>query len=159
VTGLWFSQSNLVSSTNKTDRHDITEILLKVTLNTITLTPIIIFPLVVSEEKNETSNASRHRCKLMTSISHLNMLYTFCTSVGWIMFLYLSTPLIIGERLHTLYVWTLYIYWRWRWSYQEGRVGMPLIGLTQGHVCACLKPGPGFPTLYAVVFFVFSEWW
>jgi hypothetical protein len=28
----------LVSSANKTDRHDITEILLKVTLNTITLT-------------------------------------------------------------------------------------------------------------------------
>jgi hypothetical protein len=28
-----------VSSTNKTDRHDITEILLKVALNTITLTP------------------------------------------------------------------------------------------------------------------------
>ena len=31
----WFSQSTLVSSTNKTDRHDITEILLKVALNTI----------------------------------------------------------------------------------------------------------------------------
>jgi len=30
--GLWFSP---VSSTNKTDRHDITEILLKVALNTI----------------------------------------------------------------------------------------------------------------------------
>jgi hypothetical protein len=30
-----------VSSTNKTDRHDITEILLKVALNTITLTPLI----------------------------------------------------------------------------------------------------------------------
>jgi hypothetical protein len=29
-------QSSPVSSTNKTDRHDITEILLKVTLNTIT---------------------------------------------------------------------------------------------------------------------------
>ena len=28
-----------VSSTNETDRHDITEILLKVALNTITLTP------------------------------------------------------------------------------------------------------------------------
>jgi len=28
-----------VSSTNKADRHDITEILLKVVLNTITLTP------------------------------------------------------------------------------------------------------------------------
>ena len=36
ATGRWFS---LVSSTNKTDRHDITEILLKMALNTITLNP------------------------------------------------------------------------------------------------------------------------
>ena len=35
VTGRWFSP---VSSTNKTDRHDIAEILLNVVLNTITLT-------------------------------------------------------------------------------------------------------------------------
>ena len=35
ATGPWFSQSTLVSSTNKTDCHDITEILLKVALNTI----------------------------------------------------------------------------------------------------------------------------
>jgi hypothetical protein len=35
VTGLWFSP---VSSTNKIDCHNITEILLKVELNTITLT-------------------------------------------------------------------------------------------------------------------------
>jgi hypothetical protein len=34
VTGLWFSLGPLVSSTNKTDRHDITDILLKVALNT-----------------------------------------------------------------------------------------------------------------------------
>ena len=34
----WFSPGTPVSSTNKTDRHDITEILLKVALNTITLT-------------------------------------------------------------------------------------------------------------------------
>ena len=34
----WFSPGTLVSSTNKTDRHDITEILLKVVLTTITLT-------------------------------------------------------------------------------------------------------------------------
>ena len=33
--GLWFSPGTPVSSTNKTDRHDITEILLKVTLNNI----------------------------------------------------------------------------------------------------------------------------
>jgi hypothetical protein len=34
-----FSPSTLISSTNKTDRHEITEILLIVALNTITLTP------------------------------------------------------------------------------------------------------------------------
>jgi hypothetical protein len=36
VTGRWFSP---VSSTNKTDRHDIADILLKVALNTITPNP------------------------------------------------------------------------------------------------------------------------
>jgi hypothetical protein len=37
--GLWFSPGTLVSSTNKTDRHDITEkYCFKVALNTITLT-------------------------------------------------------------------------------------------------------------------------
>jgi hypothetical protein len=35
ATGRWFSPGPLVSSTNKTDCHDITEILLKVALNTI----------------------------------------------------------------------------------------------------------------------------
>ena len=35
VTGRWFSPGSPVSSTYKTDRHDIPEILLKVALNTI----------------------------------------------------------------------------------------------------------------------------
>jgi hypothetical protein len=34
---VWFSLGTPVSSTNKTDRHDITEILLKVALNIIKL--------------------------------------------------------------------------------------------------------------------------
>jgi hypothetical protein len=38
ATGLWFSPSTPISSTNKTCRHDVTELLLKVALNTITLT-------------------------------------------------------------------------------------------------------------------------
>jgi hypothetical protein len=38
ATGQWFSLVTPVSSTNKTDRHNITEILLKVALNTINLT-------------------------------------------------------------------------------------------------------------------------
>ena len=37
MTGLWFSPATPVSSTNKTDQHDKTEILLKVALNTITI--------------------------------------------------------------------------------------------------------------------------
>ena len=39
ATGWWFSPGTLVSSTNKTDHHDIIEILLKLALSTITLTP------------------------------------------------------------------------------------------------------------------------
>ena len=35
ATGRWFPRGTSVSSTNKTDRHDITEILLKVALNSI----------------------------------------------------------------------------------------------------------------------------
>jgi hypothetical protein len=35
ATGPWFSPGTPVSSINKTDRHDIIEILLKVALNTI----------------------------------------------------------------------------------------------------------------------------
>jgi hypothetical protein len=45
ATGKWFSPGTPVSSTNKTDRHDITEILLKVALYQ-TSTKIIFFPTV-----------------------------------------------------------------------------------------------------------------
>ena len=41
ATGRWFSPGAPVSSTNKTDGHDITEIFLKVVLNTIKQTYII----------------------------------------------------------------------------------------------------------------------
>jgi hypothetical protein len=37
LTGRWFFPGALVSSTNNTDRHNITEILLKVALNTKTI--------------------------------------------------------------------------------------------------------------------------
>jgi hypothetical protein len=41
-------------------------------------------------------------------------------------------------------------------NYQNERFGIPSTGLTLPHVCACPKPGPGFPS-YAVVFCMFSE--
>jgi len=45
--GRWFSPDTRLSSTNKSDRHDITEILLKVALNTITLIPLHIPDLIL----------------------------------------------------------------------------------------------------------------
>jgi hypothetical protein len=46
VAGWWFSPGTAVSPTNKTDSHDITEILLKVALNTITLPSYIVANLI-----------------------------------------------------------------------------------------------------------------
>ena len=43
TTGRWFSPDTPVSSTIKTDRHDITEISLKVELNTILITVIVLW--------------------------------------------------------------------------------------------------------------------
>ena len=45
--GRWFSPGTPVSSTNKTDHHNINEVLLKVALNTITLIRILILQLSV----------------------------------------------------------------------------------------------------------------
>ena len=46
---MWFSKGNPAPSTNKTDHYDIAEILLKVTLNTITLTLKLSKTLVVNK--------------------------------------------------------------------------------------------------------------
>jgi len=45
MAGRWVSPGTPVSSNNKTDRHDITEILLKVALNTMNQ-PINVFTMV-----------------------------------------------------------------------------------------------------------------
>ena len=45
------------------------------------------------------------------------------------------------------------------WTYDvQTKVGIPLIGSTPTHFCACPKPEPGFPTSYVMVFFVLSDW-
>jgi len=41
---------------------------------------------------------------------------------------------------------------RWRSSYQDGRFGISLTGLTPSYMCVCPKPGHGFPTSNVVVF-------
>ena len=63
--GRWFSPGTAVSSTNKTDCHDITEILLKVMLNTIILTVLFftecLCKIFVSQKK-AISKAELIRC-------------------------------------------------------------------------------------------------
>ena len=51
--GRWFSSGTAVSSTNKTGRHDRTEILLKVPLNTTTLIQIIPYSVSIFIHFNE----------------------------------------------------------------------------------------------------------
>jgi len=59
--GRWFSPGTPVSSTNKTDRHNITDMLLKVALNTITLTLLYVI-LDVNLRKWKTVIDLRYRC-------------------------------------------------------------------------------------------------
>ena len=57
MTGQWFSLGTPISSTNKTDRHDITEILLQVALNiTNQQTKILISWLDTIQEIHENWN-------------------------------------------------------------------------------------------------------
>jgi hypothetical protein len=51
------------------------------------------------------------------------------------------------------------MYCCWRSNYQEGKVGIPLTGLTLPYVCACPKTGPGFPTFYVLVPYLYSNGW
>ena len=70
-TGRWFSSGTPVSSTNKIGRHDITEILLKVALNTTTLTPHSSFVL----KSFETNNSFKYGCRSYFSFNFLIFIY------------------------------------------------------------------------------------
>jgi len=70
VTGLWFSSGTTVFSTNKTDRHDISEILLKVALNTITLIPY-------NSKQLDGNNEQHINCvEFLFKIRHLDFHFT-----------------------------------------------------------------------------------
>jgi hypothetical protein len=90
VAGRWFSSGAPVSSFNKTDHHDITEILLKVVLNTITIKirsrPQ--WPLLIDRQGTHSDDKSTHGFWP----SELKNLYTFqiCEIFGiWASFILL----------------------------------------------------------------------
>jgi hypothetical protein len=57
-----------------------------------------------------------------------------------------------GSESVGFFIDCLYMYCRWRFSYQEGRLGIPLNRFNPPHFCACPKQGPGFPTSHVMVF-------
>ena len=67
MTGRWFSPGTSVSSTNRTDRHDIAEILLRVAINTIALTNLHIWVQLI--------------CKLRTSLTHYQILVSGVSNI------------------------------------------------------------------------------
>ena len=85
ATGRWFSLCTPVSSTNKTDRHDITEILLKVTLNTIIQTlNLSCFISIVWLNKRNNCRLLINMCWLwISSKTDLNLFLLNDTAVYW----------------------------------------------------------------------------
>ena len=82
----------------------------------------------------------------------INVILVFTTMIMFCQEIYIYTC------IHCrFFIVCIYMFCYWRSSYQEGREAIPLIGLIQVHICACLKPGPGFLTSYVMVCFVFSE--
>jgi hypothetical protein len=82
----WFSPGTPVSSTNKTDRHDIAEILLKVALNIKTLTPssdlylivcCLLYILYIHENKYTTNNKSCFSKKVALGWEHGRITYNW----------------------------------------------------------------------------------
>jgi len=71
ATGRWFSPGPPVYSTNKTDRHDITEILLKVALNTIKQTS----NQYKSKVQNDVFNLTTRDCWFSSFLVNSNHLF------------------------------------------------------------------------------------
>ena len=88
VTGQWFSSGTPVSSTNKTDHHDITKIL-KVALNTINLNQTIIY---------------------LFSVNNVGVMYEFFIYFQWTMLVWCISYLFIFSEQCWCDVWVIFLF-------------------------------------------------
>ena len=72
ATGQWFSPSTPVSSINKTDRHDIAEILVKVALNTINQSSVL-----NNDDWHDTEILRLYWCWVTSLVRHKCISYSF----------------------------------------------------------------------------------
>jgi hypothetical protein len=93
VTGWWFCPVTPVSSTNKTDHHDKTEILMKVALNTITLTlnywrlqdnrnnswPSSLEKTIQSDNNKENLNLNLIKKSVIKNMKNINIPFDTCS--------------------------------------------------------------------------------
>ena len=77
TSGRWFSPGTPVSSTNKTDRRDIVEILLKVALSTIKLTTKNHYMVCLSTHAPGVCGNHTHHGGCLTCVMILWLMYTF----------------------------------------------------------------------------------
>ena len=101
ITGPLISLGNLVSFTNKTDRHDITEILLKVVLNTITLTPYSIFFtnaifFIYTFQIKFPLPLTKSKYSIFLMYQHI-FIYYCLTTYGWLVLWCLTPVLLVME--------------------------------------------------------------
>ena len=83
----------------------------------------------------------------------------YCSFHVYVIIFYLIVcGLFVWKRICVGFYVCLYLYC-WRSSYQNGRLGSQLIGLTPTHFCACLKIALGFPTSLWRGLYMFNERW
>jgi hypothetical protein len=116
ATGRWFFPGTLVSSINKTDRHNITEILLKVALNTINQTKsnrlytkncswiILIWKIAISLKQYHICRFAVFKYKIECSV---NLLFfnSICSHYQDNKIYYLHTAYLIQCNLYTTFLW------------------------------------------------------
>ena len=132
ATGHWFSPGSPVSSTNKTDHHDIAEILLKVTLNTIKQT---IKKKINNTNESESLRLVSQRVKIYFS----DNAHTLCQNIK-------NNSQILLKRAETGLVLIIYTKVKMAYGYHFYANGWKMISSTSNDMSNCRRHvSPSYP--------------